>query len=71
MKPLIWILGAVLLLGGCTAEVKPWEKQTLAKETMSEAGSHTVIKRYEEHIFTSKEAAKGGSGVAGGGCGCN
>jgi hypothetical protein len=27
--------------------------------------------RFDEHISTSKEAASGGSGVRGGGCGCN
>ncbi|WP_431476570.1 DUF4266 domain-containing protein [Massilia eburnea] len=27
--------------------------------------------RFNEHIYTSKEAASGGSAVGGGGCGCN
>jgi len=62
---------AVLCFTGCVKEVKPWEKGTLAKETMKEGGNNALIKKYEEHIYFSKEASKGGSGVAGGGCGCN
>jgi len=56
---------------GCIKDVKPWEKETLAKPTMSESGTNSLSKKYEEHIYFSKEASRGGSGVAGGGCGCN
>ena len=27
--------------------------------------------KFDNHIYFSKEATKGGGGVAGGGCGCN
>jgi hypothetical protein len=61
------------LFMGCSLieEVKPWEKETLAKPTMQFAGLHPEVNKFESHIYYSKEASKGGSGVAGGGCGCN
>ena len=71
MKHVVWVGVALLMFNGCVKEVKPWEKETLAKKTMKEGGNNALLKKYEEHIFYSKEASKGGSGVAGGGCGCN
>ena len=71
MKTVIMILLALFFLNGCVQEVKPWEKDTLAKDTMKEGGNNNLIKKYEEHIYFSNEASKGGNGVAGGGCGCN
>lgn len=66
------IIAAVLLFGGCAAkDVRSWEKGTLAKETMNEGGGNSLFKKFTNHIFFSKEASKGGGGVAGGGCGCN
>lgn len=56
----------------CAIEpVKPWEKGTLADETMKFGGPNPMIKKFDEHIYTSKESTKGGGGVSGGGCGCN
>ncbi|MCP4326448.1 MAG: DUF4266 domain-containing protein [Alteromonadales bacterium] len=51
--------------------VKPWKKGTLASETMRFGGPNPMIKKFDEHIYTSKEGSKGGNGVSGGGCGCN
>lgn len=62
-------LAAVLLLGACS-NVKPWEKQYLAKPEMGFSIDPGEA-RITEHIYTSREAASGGSGVGGGGCGCN
>lgn len=51
-------------------KVQPWEKGTLAKRQMALEGD--AIDRYvDEHIYFSKEASTGGTGVGGGGCGCN
>lgn len=58
------------LLCGCES-VQPWEKATLAKETMSAVGPVPGLSKIDQHIYTSKEATKGGTGVGGGGCGCN
>lgn len=61
-----------VLCTACAIEpVKPWEKGTLAEETMRFGGPNPMIKKFDEHIFTSKESTKGGGGVSGGGCGCN
>jgi len=51
-------------------KVQPWQKGTLAKKQMALEGD--AIDRYvDEHIYFSKEASTGGTGVGGGGCGCN
>jgi hypothetical protein len=50
--------------------VRPWERATLADDTMNPdldplGGAMT------EHVYFSREAASGGRGVGGSGCGCN
>jgi len=60
---------AALLVGGC-AEVKPWDRDLLAEKKMQLVPA-PVDNGLDEHIFYSKEAASGGQGVGGGGCGCN
>jgi hypothetical protein len=68
----ITITIALFLLSGCgIKEVKPWEKGTLAKESMKPNGGNVLVGKFVNHIYFSKEATKGGGGVAGGGCGCN
>lgn len=66
------VMLSLLLLSGCTiVDVKPWEKETLAKDTMQNNAGNSLFSKFENHIYFSKEATKGGGGVAGGGCGCN
>lgn len=65
--------GAVILalLTACqTTPVAAWEKGVLAEPEMSPAGL-AQYKAVNTHVYTSKETARGGDGVAGGGCGCN
>jgi hypothetical protein len=31
----------------------------------------SLLAAMDEHVYSSKEAASGGAGAAGGGCGCN
>lgn len=50
--------------------VKPWEKDILAQQVM-QFPADKMFSFSDEHIFFSKEAATGGTGVGGGGCGCN
>ncbi len=69
--PFIFLLLAGLIQGCSIKKVKPWEKGTLAKETMQEGGGNKAFSSFRNHIYFSKEGSKGGSGVAGGGCGCN
>jgi hypothetical protein len=50
--------------------VKPWEKDILAKQAM-QIPQDKMYSFSDDHIFFSKEASTGGNGVGGGGCGCN
>ena len=61
----------LLVLGLCGCEtVQPWERGTLAKEEMAWQ-SDVMEARLQDQIHASKEASSGGTGAAGGGCGCN
>lgn len=73
MKRLIpTALAIAALTSGCSAitPVNPWEKGNLAKPAMTFEDS-PLEGRFAEHIYGSKENSSGGSGVGGGGCGCN
>jgi len=66
------LLSFLVLITGCSIkDVQPWEKGTLAKDIMKNNGGNSLFSKFENHIYFSKEATKGGGGVAGGGCGCN
>lgn len=68
-RSLLWGLLVLGWLAGC-AEVKPWERGTLAKSHMS-LQPFPVQAGLREHIYGSRESASGGSASAGGGgCGC-
>jgi hypothetical protein len=64
---------ASLVFTGCSrvgVGVEVWERDVLAKPEMQlDAGA--LDKALDDHIYFSKEAASGGSGFGGGGCGCN
>ena len=62
-------LAALGTVTGCQ-NVKPWQRGTLADVTMRVDRDPIGI-AMDEHIFFSREAASGGRGVGGGGCGCN
>jgi hypothetical protein len=70
MRKFLTMLLLSFLFMGCTA-VKPWQKETLAKPIMQFGGLHAEVNKFESHVYFSKEASRGGDGVAGGGCGCN
>ena len=63
---------SALMSSGCglIQAVQPWEKGVLAKPEMGFEGDR-LESAFAEHIYSSKEAASGGNGVGGGGCGCN
>ena len=69
---LILLLTLLTIIGtGCTIEpVKPWEKDILAQKKM-QLTPNPLEAYLDEHIYYSKEASSGGSGIGGGGCGCN
>lgn len=60
---------ASFLMSGC-AVVQPWERGTMADYTMRPDRDPLTI-TLSEHIYFTREAAAGGRGVGGGGCGCN
>jgi len=57
------------LLCGCET-VQPWERGLLAKQEM-QWSADVMEGRLRDQVYASKEAATGGAGAAGGGCGCN
>lgn len=67
-------LAAVLVsLAGCSSWepwVKPYERERLADPIMRVQRDPLSAKHFE-HAHEVREAARGGTGVQGGGCGCN
>jgi len=65
-------LAAALLCGCSTAavRVRPWERANLADDAMNPdrdpLGAGMIA-----HVYFAREAANGGQGVGGSGCGCN
>jgi hypothetical protein len=64
------LLSAVFFSGCANLGVEPWERGTLAKESML-LDNRAVDDAFDDHIYFSKEASSGGRGFGGGGCGCN
>ena len=63
---------ATFLMSACS-NLKPvlaWEKADLARPEMT-FESDVLDAKFTDHTYFSREAASGGSGVGGGGCGCN
>ena len=74
VRPIAWVVGVVVVatVTGCatTAPPRPWEKGVLARPEM-QFDADPLDTKITQHIYTSKEAATGGYGAGGGGCGCN
>ena len=60
---------AAVLAGGCQT-VKPWQRSALADSIM-QPDRDPLGRQLIEHVWFSREAATGGRGVGGAGCGCN
>lgn len=66
-----YLTGVMLAVVLCGCEtVQPWERGLLAKEEMQWT-SDRMEAQMRNQIHASKEASSGGTGAAGGGCGCN
>ena len=63
------LLGSTVCGLGCV-ELKPWEREQLARPDMAWQGDE-VVSSQTEHIYFSKEASLPGGSAGGGGCGCN
>ena len=67
---------AALLLAvvaGCAEPqpwVKPYEREHFADPVMI-ADRNPIVTNYLEHVYESREGARGATGTIGGGCGCN
>ncbi len=68
---LIVALALLGLLGltGCV-EVRPWEREMLARPDMS-WDEDPRLSAIKGHVYFSKEATFSSGGSSGGGCGCN
>jgi hypothetical protein len=69
----VMLLAANAALAACAPIqpwVKPYEREHLADPIMSLA-PNPVSSSYIDHVFESREGAKGATGGVGGGCGCN
>jgi Domain of unknown function (DUF4266) len=68
----LWLPLAALFLAaasGC-ATVKPHQREYLADRIMKLDGN-AQEQAADAHVLSNREGAIGGSGTAGGGCGCN
>ena len=69
----LFLLTLVLALAPCLTgcvNVKPWQRGALVDATMRPDRDPLAL-GFAEHTWFSREAASGGRGVGGGGCGCN
>ena len=68
----LMLIAAGLLCSGCGSIepwVKPYERERLADPIMS-LDPDPVSSSYMDHVFETREGARGATGGAGGGCGC-
>jgi hypothetical protein len=67
----ILIISLLLIFfgSGCQS-VQPWERGTLSDYTMR-PDRDPLHKAMKAHVYYTREAASGGQGIGGGGCGCN
>lgn len=66
---ILFLTLSILLAQGCIG-VKPWERASLGTYPMR-SDRDSLNDSLAEHIYFTREAATGGRGVGGGGCGCN
>ena len=66
----VFVLAVFTLCFTACAPVQPWERGRLAQPQMA-LEADALMASMDDHTYTSKEAASGGIGPAGGGCGCN
>lgn len=74
LHPSLFLSGWALVgLASCApslTRIQPYERENLSKPVMA-SDLDPLQKAMTEHAYFSREAAFGGAGVGGGGCGCN
>lgn len=72
MPSLLLAIPMLTLLGACSIEpwVRPYERDHIADPIMS-FDRDPVSTAYIHHVQEAREGARGATGSAGGGCGCN
>jgi hypothetical protein len=75
--PGAWLVWAAVWAALCAAASgcalkppAPWERGNLARPEMA-LQPDPLEARLQQHLYSSKENATGGSSIGGGGCGCN
>ena len=68
--PAVLVLMLIAAAGSGCQTVKPWQRETLGEAIMRSDRDPLAV-AFAEHVWFSREAASGGRGVGGGGCGCN
>lgn len=67
------VVGLLLACSACSGVqpwVQPYERERLADRIMA-WDRDPLVTSYITHVHENREAAKGGTGATGGGCGCN
>ena len=62
-------VGLLVVAGGCV-RVRPWQRGELTRRGLDFSSEHSEA-RFKQHLYESREGARGGTGESGGGCGCN
>jgi len=78
MRVLLMTLPVLIILEGCSSfhvpTVEPWvapyEREYLADPIMS-FNKDPLSNKYRQHVFNTREGARGAGYAHGGGCGCN
>ena len=72
-RTIVFLLMFSAFASGC-APIKPWvspyERNNLADPIMS-FSRDPIAASYLDHVYESREGARGAEGGAGGGCGCS
>jgi hypothetical protein len=67
-------IAATLVTAGCSSfgyqAVMPYQREALASPLMA-LSRDPISDRYLQHVFETREGARGATGISGGGCGCN
>ncbi len=64
------LLGPVSACAPIEPWVKPYEREHLADRIMA-LDRNPISSTYLDHVFETREGARGATGAVGGGCGCN